>query len=113
MQTGTETASTVEVTGVQNLLSRFWGFDKLIGSALVKILYYLGLAGIAIWMLIALAGSIGVASYSAGAGLGGMFVTIVGGAFAAIFWRFTCELWLIVFQIYNRLGEIRDRLPHS
>jgi hypothetical protein len=112
MQTGTD-AATPEITGFQNLLSRFWGFDKLIGSALVKILYYLGLAGISMWVLIALAGSIGMAGYSAGAGLGGMLVTIVLGAFAAIFWRFTCELWLIIFQIYNRLGEIRDRLPRT
>jgi hypothetical protein len=111
MQTGTDTASAAEVTGFQNIVSRFWGFDKLIGSALVKLLYYVGLVGIGIWMLIALAASLGASEYSAGAGLGGMLVTLVLGVAGAIFWRFTCELWLIIFQIYNRLGEIRDRLP--
>jgi hypothetical protein len=100
-----------EATSFQNILSRFWGFDKLIGSALIKIVYYIGLVGIALWVLFAVAAALGVARYSASAGLGGIVLTIAGGIVAAVLWRVSCELWLIIFQIYNRLGEIRDRLP--
>lgn len=106
-----ETATTEEAGGFQSILSRFWGFDRLIGSALVKIVYYIGLIGIGLWVLVALLGSLRAMEYSAGAGLGGILITLVGAIFAVVFWRFTCELWVIIFQIYNRLGEIRDRLP--
>ena len=106
-----EPATAEPGSGFENIISRFWGFDRLLGSALVKVVYYIGLVGIGLWVLVALFGSLGVMGYSAGAGLGGLLITLVGGVFAVVFWRFTCELWLIIFQIYNRLGEIRDRLP--
>jgi hypothetical protein len=39
----------------------------------------------------------------------------LGGAillvFGAVMWRFTCELWVLMFKIHDRIGEIRDRLP--
>ena len=100
-----------EPGGFQGILSRFWGFDRLLGGSLIKIVYYIGLVGIALWVLVALVGSLGAMGYSAGAGLGGILITLVGAVFALVFWRVTCELWLIIFQIHDRLGEIRDRLP--
>ncbi|HEX8624667.1 MAG TPA: DUF4282 domain-containing protein [Allosphingosinicella sp.] len=106
-----EPSEGADAGGFQSILSRFWGFDRLIGSALVKIVYYIGLVGIGLWVLIALFGSLRTLDYSVAAGLGGILITLVGAVFAVVFWRFTCELWLIIFQIYNRLGEIRDRLP--
>src|SRR5688572_29775743 len=106
-----EPAKADDAGGFQSILSRFWNFDRLIGCALVKIVYYIGLVGIGLWVLIALLASLRSIEYSAGAGLGGILITLVGAVFAIVFWRFTCELWLIIFQIYNRLGEIRDRLP--
>jgi len=94
-----------------NVFSRLLTFDKLIGSALVKVVYYIGLVAIGLWVLVALVGSLGAAAYSPGAGIGGLLLTIVGGLFAIVFWRFSCELWLIIFQIHDRIGEVRDRLP--
>ena len=38
--------------GFQRLIQRFWGFDQMIGSALIKIIYYIGLFAILIVMLI-------------------------------------------------------------
>ena len=100
-----------EPGGFQGILRRFWGFDRLLGGSLIKIVYYIGLVGIALWVLFALVGFLGLAAYSPGAGLGGILVALIGGLFAVVFWRVTCELWLIIFQIHDRLGEIRDRLP--
>ncbi|MEA3051280.1 MAG: hypothetical protein QOG72_183 [Sphingomonadales bacterium] len=97
--------------GFQNVLSHFWGFEKLLGGTLVRIVYYIGLVGIALYVLIALVSSLGVLAYSPAMGLGGILLTLVGAVFALVFWRVTCELWLIVFKTFDRLGEIRDRLP--
>ena len=96
---------------VHNIVSRFWGFEQLLGGALIKVVYYIGLVGIALWVLVALLSSVNAMGYSAGAGLGGIVITLVAALFAVVFWRVTCELWLIIFQIYDRLGDIRDRLP--
>jgi hypothetical protein len=106
-----ESASPTEATGFENIIGRFWGFDKLIGSALIKILYYVGLAGIALWVLLALARAIDVARYSSDGAVWAVLTALIGGLVSIVMWRFICELWLIIFQIYNRLGEIRDRLP--
>ena len=100
-----------EVGGFGNIVRRFWGFDRLIGSALIKILYYVGLAVIAIWTLPGVARALDMMRYDAGDGFLGFLLALAMGLFGAVIWRFSCELWLLMFQIYNRLGEIRDRLP--
>ena len=33
------------------------------------------------------------------------------GVIYLVFWRFICEMWLLMFLMYARMGEIRDRLP--
>jgi hypothetical protein len=106
-----EPATLEQPTGFQNILSRFWGFDRLLGGSLIKIVYYIGLVGIALWVLFGLVSSIRMMDYAAGTGLSGLLITLVGALFGLVFWRVTCELWLIIFQIHDRLGEIRDRLP--
>ena len=42
--------------GFQELIKRFWGFDHLIGSALIKIIYYIGLVVILITTVLAAGG---------------------------------------------------------
>jgi hypothetical protein len=98
--------------GGQAIIARFWGFEKLIGSALVKIVYYVGLICIAIGVLVSVVGSLGVMmTASAAQGLFTLLASLVGGAFGVVMWRFFCELSILAFQTYHRLGEIRDRLP--
>jgi hypothetical protein len=98
-------------SGFQEIADRFLSFDKLIGSALIKFLYYAGLVGIGLGSLIILIGALAAGRYNAGALLSGVFLAAIVAVVGAVVWRFTCELWLLFFQIYNRLGEIRDRLP--
>lgn len=104
-------APPTEPAGAQNLLSRFWTFDTLLGGSIITILYYLGLAGIALYVLFGIVAALGMGQYSAGGGLAGLILVLVFGVIGVVFWRVTCELWLIIFRIYDRLGEIRDRLP--
>jgi len=96
---------------MSSLLQRFMSFDRLIGPRLVKIVYYFGAAII----LFALAGGILSAVFSiAGGNLGqGGMQLIAAPAVAAVafvYWRFLCELFMLAFLAYERLGEVRDAL---
>lgn len=97
----------------QVIVKRFWGFDHMIGGVLIKVIYYVGLVGIALTTLMAMAGGGGLVGDMLGAGGGvlAIILALIGGLIYLVFWRFICELWLLMFLMYNRMGEIRDRLP--
>jgi hypothetical protein len=95
-----------------NLIARFFDFESLIGAGLIKIVYYVGLVCAALWALVALAGVLQSSSYmGGGAALIGLLAVILGLLVWIVFWRFMCELWMVIFKIHDRLGDIRDRLP--
>lgn len=97
--------------GFQRLIQRFWGFDQMIGSALIKIIYYIGLFGIGLSTLAMMFGG-GLMGAMSGMDGGAMFILApIMGIIWLVFWRFICELWLLMFLMYARMGEIRDRLP--
>lgn len=90
------------------ILRRFLGFDRLLGPALVKIVYYFG-AGVIV--LVTLGGVLfAIMSLAAdlGAGLMRLLATPAVGAVAFVYWRFLCELFMLAFLAYERLGEVRD-----
>ncbi len=90
-------------------LSDMASFEKLIAPRLLKVVYWIGLAGIAIFALMSLAGSLTMLQYSAATALGTMILSIVGFGFAVLFWRVMIEIYIVLFGIYERLGEIRDK----
>jgi hypothetical protein len=97
---------------MQAILQRFLSFDRPIGPALVRVVYFVGAAlivmvvGFAIIMaLMALfAGNVGT-------GVMQLIAAPAVGAVGFVWWRFLCELFLLAFMAYERLVEIRDRLP--
>jgi hypothetical protein len=99
-----------------NFVSRFIGFDRMLGSFIIKVLYYLGLIAI---LLLTILGVVSIftdigAAYVDDPDVHPAIATaglIVGAILAVIVWRYICEVSILAFQIYNRLGEIRDRLP--
>lgn len=92
---------------MSELVGRFRNFDKLIATGLVKIFYWIGIVAIVIGALIfAFSGF----KMNFGAGLGMLIAAPIGGAIAIIFWRFICEIYIVVFGMYNRLGEISAKL---
>jgi len=96
---------------MQSILQRFLGFDRLLGPALVKIVYYFG-AGVIVLMtcfglLMAL---MALVAGNLGAGFMQLIAAPAVGAVAFVYWRFLCELFMLAFLAYERLGEIRDRL---
>ncbi|HYC67987.1 DUF4282 domain-containing protein [Brevundimonas sp.] len=102
-------------TGFQDLIKRFWGFDHLIGSVLIKIVYYIGLVLILLFTVMGMLGGglMGMMGLGEGGGGGAIMIILapILGVVYLVFWRFICEMWLLMYLMYNRMGEIRDRLP--
>lgn len=85
-------------------------FEKLVAPKLLKIVYWLGLAGIAIGCLMSFVGGLGMMSYSFAAGLGTMVVSVLVALFGVLLWRVLIEMYMVLFGIYERLGDIRQGL---
>ena len=90
------------------MLQQFLSFDKLIGTKLIKILYYLGLVGIALGGIGDLFGAI--ASMRSGfiEGLGALVVAIIGIILFLVFWRFMCEIYMLFFRMSDDLRDIKN-----
>ncbi len=86
-------------------------FDKMVAPTVLRIVYWLGLIGIVLWALFALFAAVSMMSYNASSGLGMLLLAVVGLLFGTLMWRIVIEIYMVVFSINDRLGEIRDRLP--
>jgi len=109
--TGPRVSAPRPTSPAEGVLARFWGFDRLIGSALVKLVYYTGMAVIGLVLALYVLSLLPRLSYATGATLGLIVLAVAVAAFVLIVWRYFCELAVLAYQIFNRLGEIRDRLP--
>lgn len=90
---------------MNGLFSRFLTFDKLIATALIKIFYWIGIVFIVLGVLGGILGGFGQGFLS---GLGMIIAAPIGGLIALIFWRFLCEVYIVVFGMYDRLGKIQE-----
>jgi len=95
------------------MLQSFLTFDKLIGLKLIKFLYYIGLIGIIIGGIIAFFGAL----FSIGSGfigaVKGMGMALFGTFIALLFWRFTCELYMLFFRMSDDLRDIKNNQSSS
>ncbi|MGH6787835.1 MAG: DUF4282 domain-containing protein [Novosphingobium sp.] len=91
-------------------VSDLTSFDKLIAPKVLKIVYWIGLAGIAVACLLSFVGALGMLQYSASMALGTMLFSVLGFAFGVLFWRILIEIYMVFFGIYDRLGEIKATL---
>ena len=86
----------------------FLSFEKMLATRIIRVVYLIGLVAAAIIGLIALVGSlIALFSGNIGNGLAGIVVTVVGVVVWLLVWRLSCEVWIVMFGIYDRLGEIK------
>lgn len=97
---------------MQSILQRFIGFDRLLGPTLVKLVYYVGLVGLAFFTgMTMFVGLMSLFAGNVGQGVMQLIAAPAIGAVAVVYWRFLCELFMLAFLAYERMGEIRDRLP--
>lgn len=86
----------------------FLNFDKLLGTKLIVILYYLGLLGIALGTLASLFSALAMMGSSFVGGLGMIVATAIAAVIGVLFWRFICELYLILFRIADDVRDIKN-----
>jgi hypothetical protein len=92
---------------VMEIVNRFLSFDKLIGPALVKIVYFLGLAGIALGVIGMMLGGLAALTSNPVAGLGSLLGAPIFGLVFLCFWRFACELYIVLFRAGDDVAAIR------
>ncbi len=85
-------------------------FEKMVAPTVLKIVYWLGLAGIVIYLLIALAGAFAMLDYSPSTALGVIVGSLIGAVFGALLWRIMIEVYMVLFAINQKLGEVRDMM---
>ncbi len=90
-----------------NFVNMFLNFDKLIGTALVKFIYYVGLIGIALGCLFIMFSGF---QFGFLQGIGSIVIAPILGVIYVLFWRFVCEMWIVLFKISNDLGEVKKSL---
>lgn len=88
-------------------------FEKNLSLTLIRIVYFLGLCGIAIFAIVSAFGSFGVMRYSFTAGVGTLLTAVLGGGIGVLIWRVVCELWMVIFGIYDRIGQVRELLAQQ
>ena len=81
-------------------------FQEMIAPSLIRILYWIGLVVIAVGTLVQVVSALGAMGSSFLGGLGLLLGVLVGAVVAVLFWRVMCELYIVLFRIYERLGEI-------
>lgn len=87
-----------------------FGFRKFIAPGVIKFLYYIGL-------IMLIFGALGVIIYAiADSNMLGaaraaqlIFGALVGAPIMILMLRFSAEMWLVLFEMNERLGEIRDK----
>jgi len=92
-----------------DLIKRFTSFDKMIGTSIIKVLYFL----VAIMIIL---GTLG-AMFAALSGIGGNFLgalsglvmAFVMGVIGLLFWRFMCEIYILFFKMSDDLAAIRAK----
>jgi len=90
------------------MISAFLTFEKLIGTKLIKVLYFLGMAAILLFGLFAIFAGLGAMRYSFLGGLGTILMTLIGTLIGLVFWRFLCEIYLLFFRMSDDLRDIKN-----
>ncbi len=90
------------------MLQYFLTFDKLIGTKLIKILYYIGLVLIALSVLAGVFAGLGAMRHSFFGGLGQIIGMLLGGILGVVFWRFLCEIYMLFFRMSDDLRDIKN-----
>lgn len=92
---------------VMKFVELFLNFDRLIGRKLVKLIYYVCVAGIVLFTAIGTAmGLFGIVTGEFGVGLLQLIATPIVGVIALLYTRLIGEFLLVGFLSYDKLSEI-------
>ena len=88
-------------------MEEYLSFRKMITPVIIKVLFWVGVAGSVIAGLVTIAGSFSYRGVGVLAGFfGGLLIMVLG----TVIWRVYCELLMLFFRMNETLTEIRDNL---
>ena len=91
-----------------NIVNQFLNFNKLMGQGLVKIFYYLGLLGIALFVIGGILSALGTMfGLSFMTGLGMLIAVPIIGLLMLCGLRLACELYVAIFRIADDISAVR------
>jgi hypothetical protein len=94
---------------MRSILRRLLNFDRLMGPDLVRLVYYFGAAVIATLAAVNIVlAFVTMAGGNIGGGVMQLIATPAVAAVVFVYWRFACELFMLAFLSYDRLGQVRD-----
>jgi hypothetical protein len=93
-----------------DFVKTFLSFDKLIGTTLVKFIYFVGLVLIAIACVLFMFSGF---QFGFLQGIGTIVIAPIAGIIYVLFWRFLSELWMIAFKISNDLADVKKSLANG
>lgn len=85
-------------------LSDLFDFEKFVAPSLIKFVYWIGLVLIGLSVIGTL--------FSGGSPIGfvgRLIMAVIGGVAGVLIWRVVCEVWIVMFAINDRLGEIAEK----
>lgn len=95
-------------------MNGFWGyvfsFEKLITVRVTRLIYIVGLVVGVLSGVVGFVNGLSMMNYNAAMGLGTAMLSLIGMLAGLLFWRLLCEFGIVVFGIYDRLGDIREQL---
>jgi uncharacterized protein DUF4282 len=99
------------------MLNDLVDFKKFVAPSLIRIVYWIGIVGIVLMTLGMIAGGGAMMGGMMGAGYGGgggfslmgAVFGLIWGVCALIIWRVACEVWIVIFSINDRLGQLVER----
>jgi len=80
----------------------FLSFDKFLAPILIKIVYWIGL----VFIVLGFIASFGTMAMFGMGGAMGIIMALIGAILGALIWRLICEVWLVIFSINDRLGNL-------
>jgi Domain of unknown function (DUF4282) len=90
-----------------DVVTKFLSFDKLMGTSLVKIVYFLGLTGIVLGTVGGLLSGLGLLFANFFLGLTTLIMAPVIGVVGMCFLRFACELYIVLFRMGEDIAAMR------
>lgn len=91
------------------MFASLMNFDKFVAPTLIRVVYWIGIAGVTLAALAAMATAAGQMGYNAATGLGGILLALIGAVVGVLVWRVICEVWIVLFSINDRLGLLVER----
>ena len=92
----------MNVENKQELLKDILNFDKMLTPVIIKVIYYLGLAGIGISTIVLI-----IAAFRFNS-LMSFIYAIVTLVFGSLMVRVYCEMMILAFRIYDKLVDINN-----